>query len=336
MRIRFAVATLTLALAAGPAYAQSKTGTTIGQFMLIEPGARAAAMGNAGVTVGGGIDAVYFNPAAAGLLEGRAVSFSHVAWLAGISHEYAVGALPIGRWGVAYGSVTALNSGEIAVRTVEQPLGTGERYTVSDVALSLGVGKPITDRFAAGVQVSYVQETIYHSSLNAVMFAVGTLYRVSDHGLRIGASLSNFGTQGAFDGRDLRILYDNDPTRYGDNGALPGQRLTDPFATPVLFRVGVGWPLRVSRNLGFAFALDASHPNDNTESLSTGAEMTLREFVSLRAGWQNLFQQDAETGLTAGAGLRSDLGDHPYHLDYAWADHGRLGDTHRVSLGFEF
>jgi hypothetical protein len=30
--------------------AQSKVGTTVGQFLLIEPSARGAAMGNAGVT----------------------------------------------------------------------------------------------------------------------------------------------------------------------------------------------------------------------------------------------------------------------------------------------
>ena len=99
------------------------------------------------------------------------------------------------------------------MRTVEQPLGTGERYSVSDVAIGLGYGRRITDRFSAGLRVNYVQETIWHTSLHAVVLDIGTLYQVSERGLRIGASLSNFGTQGRFGGRDLAIVYDADPTR---------------------------------------------------------------------------------------------------------------------------
>ena len=59
--------------------------------------------------------------------------------------------------------MTALNSGDIDVRTVDQPLGTGERYTVSNVALGLGYGRQITSRFAAGLQVNYVTERIWHT-----------------------------------------------------------------------------------------------------------------------------------------------------------------------------
>jgi hypothetical protein len=51
-------------LAAGGALAQTKTGTSMGQFLLIEPSARIAGMGNAGVALPVGLDAVYFNPSA--------------------------------------------------------------------------------------------------------------------------------------------------------------------------------------------------------------------------------------------------------------------------------
>ena len=47
------LATLVALLApATPAAAQSKTGTTLGQFLLIEPSARFTAMGNAGAAGG--------------------------------------------------------------------------------------------------------------------------------------------------------------------------------------------------------------------------------------------------------------------------------------------
>jgi hypothetical protein len=323
-------------LGALPAFGQSKTGTTIGQFLLIEPSARIAGMGNAGVSAREGLDAAYYNPAAIGQLEGHALQFTHSAWLADITFDYVAASLPAGKWGSVMASLTALNSGEIEVRTVTQPLGTGELYSVSDVAIGLGYGRRITDRFSAGAQVTYLQETIWHSSLNTVVLGLGTLYEVSDRGLRIGASLSNFGTEGRFSGRDLSIVYDADPTRYGDNGTLPGDIATDAFAVPTLFRVGVGMPFRLGPQANLQVAVDAFHPSDNTEGMSAGAELEYARRFALRAGWQDAFQRDTEVGLTLGTGLWGKLDVYGYRVDYGWAEHRRLGGTHRVTFGVTF
>jgi hypothetical protein len=328
--------TVALALGALPAYGQSKTGTTIGQFLLIEPSARIAGMGNAGVSVREGLDAVYFNPAVIGLLHQYNVQFTHSAWLAGITFDYVAFSLPVGKWGSVVANLTSLNSGEIDVRTVSQPMGTGERFSVSDVAIGLGYGRQITDRFSAGAQVTYVQETIWNTSMNTMVFDVGTLYQVSERGLRIGASLSNFGTKGRFSGRDLAIVYDGDPTRYGDNGALPGEVYTDAFAVPTFFRVGVGMPFRLSPQANLELAVDAFHPSDNTEGMSAGAELEYARRFALRAGWQAVFQHDTELGLTLGVGMGGKLDVYGYQVDYGWAEHRRLGGTHRVTFGLTF
>ena len=327
---------LAWALVAGQAEAQSKTGTTIGQFLMIEPSARFTALGNAGVAADPDLDATYFNPAAAGRLERLALQFSHVDWFAGIRYDYAALAVPLGRWGTGFGAVTSLNSGEIDVRTVNQPLGTGERYTVSDIAIGLGYSYAVNERFAAGLQVRYLQETIWHTSADAVTFDIGTLYRISPLGLHLGSSLSNFGTSAGYTGRDLGITYDEDPTRYGDNGALPGDRATQDYPVPVLFRVGVAYPYRPRPDTQVWLALSASHPSDNSESVSGGVELKYRNLVALRAGYQNLFQEDSEEGLTAGAGLIGRLPGFDYRVDYAWADYGRLEGVHRLTLDFTF
>ena len=327
---------MVMMLGALPAFGQTKTGTTIGQFLLIEPSARLAGMGNAGVSASEGLDAVYFNPAVIGLLRTYNVQFTHSAWLADITYDYVAFSLPAGKWGSVVANLTALNSGEIDVRTVSQPLGTGERFSVSDVALGLGYGRQITDRFSAGAQVTYLQETIWNTSMNTMVFDFGTLYQVSERGLRIGASLSNFGTRGRFNGRDLAIVYDGDPTRYGDNGALPGEVYTDAFAVPTLFRVGVGMPIRMSPQASLKLAVDAFHPSDNTEGMSAGAELEYLQRFALRAGWQDAFQRDTEVGLTMGGGVRGKLDVYGYQVDYGWAEHRRLGGTHRVTVGLTF
>ena len=214
-RMMIAVWAIGALASAAPAAAQSKTGTTIGAFLLIEPSARSAGMGNTGVTLEG-LEAAYFNPAAIGYAEGRALAFGHSEWFAGIQHDHIAGALPMGRFGNLYAAVTSLNSGDIDVRTVTQPQGTGERYHVADIAIGIGYGRQITDRFSAGVQVTYVQETIWNTTLSTGTMSIGTLYQISDNGLRLGASLLNFGTMGKFAGRDLRVTYDGDPDRFGE------------------------------------------------------------------------------------------------------------------------
>jgi hypothetical protein len=329
-------AVLALALAAGPAAAQTKVGTTIGQFTMIPPGARFAGMGNAGAAMMEGLQAVYANPAALGQVKAWQLQFSHAAWLAGIRYDYAAAAFPVKTWGAAYASVTSLGSGDIDVRTVGQPLGTGERFHVSDVAIGLGFGREISSRFAAGGQVTWIQETIWNSSASAATFSLGSVYRVSPNGLHIGSSLQNFGTSASFDGRDLRVTWDQDPNRYGDNGTLPAEQFTDDYPVPILFRVGLAYPFKFANDFQAWTALDAWHPSDNTESVSGGAEVAWKQMVSLRLGYQNLFLDDSEVGLTLGAGFAGKANNFGYRVDYAWADHQRLDGTHRVTVGVGF
>lgn len=317
-------------------FSQSKTGTTVGQFLLIEPSARLAGMGNAGVAMYDEVAAAYYNAGAIGLQSGYSAQFSHSTWLADISYNYAAAALQAGEVGNVFLSVTSLSSGEIDVRTVEQPLGTGERYTVSNLALGLGFGRQISDRFSAGVQVHYIQERIWHSTLSTFALNVGTVYRLSENGLRLGASISNFGLPASYDGRDLRIVFDRDPDKFGDNSSLPGEVFTEDYSLPVLFRVGVTYPMRLNPSNVVHLAVNAFHPSDNTESMSVGAEWLLFKMLALRGGYQNLFLKDSEVGVTLGAGMNIEVDGYGFRLDYAWADHGRLESAQRFSLGVTF
>ncbi len=335
-RPRIRSLSLAFLVAASVAGAQTKTGTTFGAFTLIEPDARLAAMGNAGSAAGEGLAGAFHNPGAVAGLEKRAFEFVHVDWLADIRYDWIGYAHPAGGLGTLYGTFTSLNSGDMPVRTVTQPLGTGERFSVSNLAVGLGLAHKFSLRFSAAAQVNYLQETIFHTSAGTVTFSAGTLYRMSSDGLRIGASLSNFGTRASFSGSDLAILYDNVSGQNGDNGTLPGSRDTDAFSVPITFRVGLAQPFALANDMRLLLAADALHPSDNTESLSLGSELMFRDSFAVRLGWQSMFLQDSEVGLTGGAGFRSSLENLRYHVDYAWADQGRLEDTHRFSFGLLF
>ena len=322
--------------AAGPAYAQSKVGTTIGNFLKIEPSARGGAMGNAGVALPGGIEAVYYNTGAIGLLEKPSVQYSHNVWFADISYNYAAFSLPVSGTGNIFASVTALSSGDIMVRTVEQPLGSGVNYKATNVALGLAYGMRITSRFSAGLQANYITESIWNTSYNAFSVNIGTVYKLSESGAILAFCLSNLGTRASFEGDALDVQYDADPDAYGDNSALPADQSTDEFSLPGLIRLGLSLPVVVGENSEMLFLIEGLHPNDNSESMNLGAEWSLWRILALRGGYQTLFQTDSQLGLTFGFGVQGDLGDNRFELNYAWAGHDYLEDTHRFTMVIEF
>ena len=322
-------------VAGGPAAAQSKTGTTFGQFLLIEPSAAVAAQGNVGATARADALSAYYNPGALGFQDASNAGFSHSAWLADIDYNYAAVAVKAGANTTLALSVSSLASGDIEVRTPDQPLGTGELYSVQDLSIGVGAGRRFTDRFAAGVNVKYVQETIWRSSARTVALDAGVIYELPFRAV-LGASIANFGAPAAFDGTDLRIRYDQDPDTFGDNDNLPAALETDSYALPVFFRVGMSYPVQVGDSR-VTLSADAYQPSDNSNSLSVGGEWTYANLISARAGYQNLFEEDVEGGLRLGGGLNYRVSGFDVRFDYAWADHGsRLGATQRFTLGIGF
>ena len=317
---------------AGEAVAQTKTGTTILGFLGIEPSARFSAMGNAATSITDDIQALHYNPGALGWIGKGAVHFTHGIWFAGIQYDHAAYAMTLGNWGNASLSVTSLRSGEMPVRTVAQPHGTGENFSVRDLAIGLGYGRQITERFSAGLRVTWANESIWNTGVDLFTLSLGTIYRLTTSGLTLGSSLLNAGTAAHFSGRDLAIQYDADPDRNGDNSTLPATQFADDFPIPIIFRVGLSYPYQLTSNSRVLLSIDASHPSDNTESLDLGWEWTWHDAFSVRGGYQSLYQQDSEFGLTTGVGVRASAGGRPFQIDYGWAYHAFLQDVHRFSF----
>jgi hypothetical protein len=319
-------------------FAQTKTGTTIGEFLKIEPSAKYAGMGNAAASLGGEATALYFNPASLGRLENNDVQFTFNKWLADITFDYACAAIKVDKIGTFALSVTSLNSGEMDVRTVDQPLGTGEKYTVNDLALGLAYGLMLTDRVALGCQVTYINETIWHSSMSDIGFNFGVQYSVSQNGITLGASISNFGARSSFNGRDLDVNWTFDATKHGGNDQLPAELRTDEFSLPTIFRAGLSVPINFGKDYSFLIAADAVHPNDNAESVNIGGELTILKIFKIRTGYRNLFLSDSEGGFVIGGGVETSdyFSSLNIRFDYAYADYGRLDQAHRVTVGIGF
>ncbi len=315
---------------------QSKVGTTVGQFLKIEPSARGTALGNASTSLYGEAATAFYNPASIGRLQKSNVQFTHSNWLADIDYNFVIVALNIGNLGTMSLQAISLNSGEIDVRTVEQPMGTGERYSVTNFALGLGYARMLTDRVSVGMIINYLRETIWHSNAAGVALNFGVQYKLSHYGLNLGASVANFGPRMKYSGRDLFIDYDFYPDKYGDNDNLPAELRTDAYQLPTIFRFGMSYPVRLGDNNRILIAVDAKNPSDNTQSLNLGVEWKILDRFALRGGYRDLFLKDSEGGLVFGAGMQLEYYQYNLMFDYAWADYGRLEQTHRFTLGLGF
>jgi opacity protein-like surface antigen len=315
----------------------TKVGTTSAQFLKIEIGARAVAMGGAFVAVANDATAICWNPAGIARLSSIEVVLIHTDWLADINFDFISVILPLGEFGNLGASIISLNMGENKVRTVFYPEGTGEKYGAGDLAVGLSYAKNLTDRFSIGFTGKYIRQQIWHMSSSAFAVDIGILYTTRFNGMKMGMSISNFGNKMRLEGKDTLVNYDPDQVKYGNNDRIPAHMQTDRFSLPLIFRVGVAMDVLKGDRHRMTIAVDAVHPNDNTENLNFGTEYVFNNMIFLRIGYKNLFTQDGEEGLTAGAGIEYRLpGNTSIKLDFAYQDFGRLNNVQRFSLGLEF
>jgi long-subunit fatty acid transport protein len=331
-----------LCLCSAPAFAQgtsgvSKRGTTAAPFLSIPQGARALGMGGAFVAVANDASAMYWNPAGIADLTGISFSFDHTYWIADIKYNFLGATVGIGSFGTLGLSVTASSIGDMKVTTVDQQDGTGEIFSVSDIAVGLSYALKLTEDFAIGFTPKFISQTIWKMNASAFALDIGVKYRTPFKGFTLGMSVTNLGTKMQMRGSNAMVQYDPDPYNSGNNGRIPAELATDEWALPLNFRVGLAYDLSLEKFGHLTVAADAMHPNDNYESVNFGVEYVFDDMLYLRGGMKDMFMADSEEGVTLGIGVRQFIvGNLQVSLDYAYQDLSRLKNAQKISFGVSF
>jgi opacity protein-like surface antigen len=245
--------------------------------------------------------------------------------------------LSMGDFGVVVLSINYLDYGDIEVTTLREPEGTGETFNPQDLFIALTYAYNLTDRFSIGGNVKYVNQKIWNTSASAIAVDIGVLFLSDIYGLRIGATITNFGTNMQLDGKDLYIQTDINQQISGNNDQILAKLNTDSYPLPLTFRVGVAMDVLNFEDHRFTVGADALHPNDNAESLNIGAEYVFMNILALRGGYKSLFLDNSEEGLTLGVGINYDIVPNlGLFVDYAYQDLGRLDYAQQFSLGVKF
>ena len=309
----------------------SKTGTTAAQFLKIGIGARALGMGGAYSAVSNDATALYWNPAGLASIKKNEIILDHQDWILDVDLDFIGGSYntPFGTIGAA---ISAMYMGEMEVTTTHSPEGTGEKFNAGSIMGQLTFSRSLTDRFSFGISTKIIRESIYNSKANGLALDLGTLYDTQIPGLTMGMSISNYGTKMQMEGRDLLLQTEVDPSLESDPININANFATDRFELPLIFRFGLAYKKSLPNNLSILFAVDALHPNDNTESINLGSELTFKDFLFLRSGLANMYQRDSISGVSVGCGIKLKISNTYYHIDYTYVDMGPLGNPKKITL----
>lgn len=316
----------------------SGVGTTSASFLEIGVGARAMGMGGAYTSVIDGPAALSYNPANIVWLNGTQVEFMHNQWFIDAYHDFVGVVIPLSGLRSSIGfHYVGLNYDDQPVRTVNRPEGTGELYSAGDYSLAMTLARALTDRFSFGLSLKYIEERIWNTRGGAAAIDMGIFYRSRLDGLQMGMSISNFGSEIKLIGRDLDTTVD--PEEDNENvDHVPTTYKTDSYPLPILFRAGLSYKMKLGSIGSLLSTVDVLHPSNTTESINIGSEFGFQEMFYIRAGYNNLFEENTENGLTLGGGLDLFFQNNTWglRLDYAYAEWGMLGYSSRISLGLVF
>lgn len=307
-------------------------GTSVANFLKIGVGARAVAMGEAYVTESSDASSLFWNPGAISRIGHGSAAFSYMPWLVDTRITYLGVVLPlsIGTFGLDFHQ---FSSGDMEITTLQEQDGTRRFFDATDFQLGLAYSRALTDRFSVGVKIKYLKENLAHVSADAFAFDIGSLfYTTFFGGMRVGMTLSNFGSKLTFEGRDLAVIYPI--TGSPSNKEVPARMSTNSWDIPLFFRMGVS--TYVLRNDAVQFLLSSSiiDARDAQTRYNIGTEFGIANLIFLRGGYRFNY---SESTYSAGLGLDlSSTGLAGLSFDYSLADVGRFKIVQQFTFAVQF
>jgi hypothetical protein len=307
-----------------------RVGISAFQFLKLGVGARGVGMGESFVAVANDVSSLYWNPA--GLAQGSTneAMASHTEYVADIKHDF---------FGIVYhlstsdalgASFGSLHMKDMEITTEAQPFGTGRYFSFGDVSAGLTYSRKMTDQFSFGLTVRYVEETLDVLKMRSAMVDLGTYYWTGLGTARFAVVISNFGS---------------DVSPQGSVTGFDGSTTSSfqSFSLPTVFKLGLALEPLETEQHRLTTSLQLNHPNDNSENLRLGIEYAWESTFFVRAGLkrtigQKLVGQDetSEETVALGMGVRVPVLTSTISVDYAFADYGRLGSVHRISMAFSY
>jgi len=327
MKIRKILTTLLLLLFACAITSEAqmnKVAQTGLQFLKVDVGARAAALGGAMTLSSYDANAVFYNPAGlAHMGHELDIMFNHTQWIADINYSSAAAAYSLGDWGIVGVHALFADYGDILgtrVAANDQGYDVTGNLDVSAYSFGVSYARNLSEQFSIGGTVKYVGQQLgsnlmpsgetKENKVSGFAFDFGTIFYPGWDSFRFGMSIRNFSAEFEYE--------------------------QESFELPLQFTIGVAMDvldLFPMENQSLLVSIDAVHPRDFSERVKFGAEYTLYNLVSLRAGYKT--NHDNES-FSAGIGLFHKFMIFSVKVDYSYSAMEYFDGVNRFSIGLYF
>lgn len=322
----------------------SKRGAAGGLEVLLPVGARGQALGGANLATTSGIEAIHWNPAGMGKMNGSGEAmFSHTNYIADIGLTYGAVAFNAEGLGALGLSVKTIDFGNIPETSEDFPEGTGSTFSPVFSVIGLTYSRMLTDRISVGATVKVISETIGRTSATGFGMDAGVQYSFASDsplkGLKFAVALKNLGPSMQYDGGDL----ERSVTLPGTAANSPARNLkftAQTFELPSTLDLGISYDYSLSDINRFTVNTIFQNSNYGSDEYRAGLEYAFSEQIFLRGGYIYSQTQGNEKstifGLSAGAGFNLDLGGMGVRVDYAYRDTDYFLGTNTVSVQLNF
>jgi len=301
---------ISLFLLSGYSFAviNENAGNSSAQFLKINPGGRTPGLGNAGTSLSGMAESLFYNPSGLGYLENTEISGNYSKWFEKMNYSSAAVGVPVKNIGTFGAGFIGLFYGDIPI-VIQDSSGelsnTGDNTSANDIAFYLSYGRKLMNIFSAGVNIKLINQTLEEETATSVSFDISGMTKLLEDKLGIGFVIQNIGTKAKF--------------------------MKSEYNLPLIIKLGTGYEvLKYKKHTGL-LVMDVIKPMDDNFKFNAGLEYGFNKMIYIRGGYQAGY--DLNT-FTIGGGLNLPIKSNYTRVDYAYVPYGSLGATHRIGLVF--
>lgn len=185
---------------------EDRVGSAGATQLLVNPWARSAALGDAGVASSNGLEATFLNIAGLATLDKTQIKFNYSNWMgnAGISFNSAGIAQRVSESDVIAVSIQSMNFGDIPITTVANPEGDIGFFSPRATIFNVGYARSFSASISGGINFKIISENISNLKASGMAIDAGIRYVTGERDqIKFGIALKNVGPTMRYKGDGL-------------------------------------------------------------------------------------------------------------------------------------
>lgn len=317
--------------------------------LLMNPWARSAGLHTMNTGSISGVEAMRLNVAGLSRISKTELALGTARYLqsTGLTLQSLGLSQKIGKHGAIGISLMSVGFGDITIRTVQNPEGSGATYSPSFFNLGLGYSHTFDNKVSVGVLFRAVSEATTDVKSSGFAIDAGVQYVSGDNDeFKFGIALRNVGTPMKFSGEGLSEQLQNPDSdvkyqlTYSGRGAK--------FEMPSVLNIGASYDFLPNVNTRITVLGNFTSNAFSRDDIGGGAEVAFKKLITLRGAYKYTLGNSIEaekpvySGVSAGLSINIptkkkttlEEGEIPtmFAVDYAYRASRVFNGTHNLTL----